>query len=147
MTVCTVVWYIAEFNVYWTDHIKIECDFKSQNNTSGLWLTPFNHKLRYFYTVGRISIRPLTTDIENAVGLYLKKNMKIRTEHILKINSELCSREREREREREWSATLVSEFAVEDLPVARTAALVPEFAVNDLLLGRTLMMTLSLLLF
>ena len=30
------------------------------------------------------------------------------------------------------TATLVPEFAVEDLPVGRTAALVPEFAVNDL---------------
>ena len=55
-------------------------------------------------------------------------------------------------REREWSeesngklqhlfipsktATLVPEFAVEDLPF-RTAALVPEFAVKDLPLGRT----------
>ena len=33
--------------------------------------------------------------------------------------------------------TLVPEFAVEDLPVGRTAALVPEFAVKDLSLGRT----------
>ena len=57
-------------------------------------------------------------------------------------------------REREWgaeskgklpllfipskTATLVSEFAVEDLPLGRTAALVPEFAMKDLPLGRTL---------
>ena len=56
--------------------------------------------------------------------------------------------------EREWGAesngklqhlfipsktvTLVPEFAVEDLPLARTTALVPEFAVTDLPLGRTL---------
>ena len=30
------------------------------------------------------------------------------------------------------TATLVSEFAVEDLPLGRTAALVPEFAEKDL---------------
>ena len=36
------------------------------------------------------------------------------------------------------TATLVPEFAVEDLPLGRTAALVPEFAVKDLPLGRTL---------
>ena len=36
------------------------------------------------------------------------------------------------------TATLVPEFAVEDLPFSRTAALVPEFAVIDLPLGRTL---------
>ena len=30
------------------------------------------------------------------------------------------------------TATLVPEFAVEDLPLGRTAALVPEFAVKDL---------------
>ena len=36
------------------------------------------------------------------------------------------------------TATLVPEFAVEDLPFGRTAALVPEFAVKDLPLGRTL---------
>ena len=36
------------------------------------------------------------------------------------------------------TAILVSEFAVEDLPLGRTAALVPEFAVEDLRLGRTL---------
>ena len=34
--------------------------------------------------------------------------------------------------------TLVSEFAVEDLPLGRTAALVPEIVVKDLPLGRTL---------
>ena len=32
----------------------------------------------------------------------------------------------------------VPEFAVEDLPLSRTAALVPEFAVKDLRLGRIL---------
>ena len=37
------------------------------------------------------------------------------------------------------TATLVPEFAVEDLPLGRTTALVPEFAVKDLPLGRTLM--------
>ena len=37
------------------------------------------------------------------------------------------------------SATWVSEFAMEDLPLGRIAALVPEFAVKDLPLGRTLM--------
>ena len=36
------------------------------------------------------------------------------------------------------TATLVSEFAVEDLPVGRTAALVPGFAVKNLPLDRTL---------
>ena len=36
------------------------------------------------------------------------------------------------------TATLVPEFAVEDLPLRRTAALVPELAVKDLPLGRTL---------
>ena len=30
------------------------------------------------------------------------------------------------------TATLVPEFAVEDLPLGRTATLVPDFAVNDL---------------
>ena len=35
-------------------------------------------------------------------------------------------------------ATLVPEFAVEDLPLGRTAASVPEFALKDLFLGRTL---------
>ena len=33
--------------------------------------------------------------------------------------------------------TLVTEFAVEDLPLGRTAVLVPEFSVKDLPLGRT----------
>ena len=32
---------------------------------------------------------------------------------------------------------MVPEFAVEDLPLCRSAALVPEFAVKDLPLGRT----------
>ena len=36
------------------------------------------------------------------------------------------------------TTTLVPEFAVEDLPLGRTAVLVPEFAVKDLPLGRTL---------
>ena len=36
------------------------------------------------------------------------------------------------------TATMVHEFAVEDLRLGRTAALVPEFAVKDLPLGRTL---------
>ena len=35
------------------------------------------------------------------------------------------------------TATLVPEFALEDLPLGRTAALVPEFAEKDLPLGRT----------
>ena len=35
------------------------------------------------------------------------------------------------------TATLVSEFAVEDLPLGRTPAVVPKFAVKDLPLGRT----------
>ena len=38
------------------------------------------------------------------------------------------------------TATLVPEFAVEDLPLERTAVLVPEFAVNDMSLDITLMM-------
>ena len=41
--------------------------------------------------------------------------------------------------------TLVPEFTVEDLPLARIAALVPEFAVKDLPLGRTLIMMLYML--
>ena len=36
------------------------------------------------------------------------------------------------------TATLVPEFAVEDLPLGSTAVLVPEFTVKDLPLGRTL---------
>ena len=36
------------------------------------------------------------------------------------------------------TATLVPEFAVEDLTLGRIAALAPEFAVKDLPLGRTL---------
>ena len=36
------------------------------------------------------------------------------------------------------TATLVPEFAVDDLPLSRTAALVPEFPVKDLPLGGTL---------
>ena len=35
-------------------------------------------------------------------------------------------------------ATLVPEFAVEDLSLGRTTALVPEIAVKDVPLGRTL---------
>ena len=38
----------------------------------------------------------------------------------------------------------VPEFAVEDLPLSRTAALVPEFAVKHLPLGRILMMIMKL---
>ena len=38
------------------------------------------------------------------------------------------------------TATLVPEFAVEDLPLGRTAAFVPEFAVKDLPLDRKQMM-------
>ena len=36
------------------------------------------------------------------------------------------------------TATLVPEFAVEDLSLNRTATLVPTFAVKDLPMGRTL---------
>ena len=36
------------------------------------------------------------------------------------------------------TATLVPEFAVEDLHLSRTAASVPGFTVKDLTLGRTL---------
>ena len=35
-------------------------------------------------------------------------------------------------------ATLFPEFAMEDLPLGRTAVLVPEFAVKDLPIGKTL---------
>ena len=35
------------------------------------------------------------------------------------------------------TATLIPEFATEDLPVGRIAASMPEFAVKDLPLGRT----------
>ena len=38
------------------------------------------------------------------------------------------------------TATLVPEFAVDELPLGITAASVPEFAMKDLPLGRTLMM-------
>ena len=38
------------------------------------------------------------------------------------------------------TATLIPEFAVEDLTLGRTAALVPGYAVKDQPLGRTLMM-------
>ena len=38
------------------------------------------------------------------------------------------------------TATLVPEFAIEDLPLGRIAALGPKFTVKDLPLGRTLMM-------
>ena len=43
------------------------------------------------------------------------------------------------------SATLVPEFAVEDLPLDRTATLVSVFAVKGLALGRTLIMMIILL--
>ena len=42
------------------------------------------------------------------------------------------------------TATLVPEFAMEDLPLGRIAALVPEFAMKDLPLGRTLMMMMMI---
>ena len=42
-------------------------------------------------------------------------------------------------------ATLVPEFAVEDLPLGRAAALVPEFPVKYLSLGRTLMMMMMMM--
>ena len=42
------------------------------------------------------------------------------------------------------TASLVPEFAVEDLPLDRTANLVPVFAVKDLPLGRTLMMMMMI---
>ena len=38
------------------------------------------------------------------------------------------------------TATFVSEFAVEDLPLGRNAVFVPKIAVKELFLGRTLMM-------
>ena len=38
------------------------------------------------------------------------------------------------------TATLVPEFAMEDLPLGRISALVPEFAVKDLPLCRPLLM-------
>ena len=65
----------------------------------------------------------------------------------------VCSDAKEREREREGAesnrklpylfipsktATLVPEFALEDLPLGKSAALVPEFAEKDLPFGRTL---------
>ena len=43
------------------------------------------------------------------------------------------------------TATLVPEFAVEDLPLSRTAAFVPAFAVKGLSLGRTLMMMMMMM--
>ena len=42
------------------------------------------------------------------------------------------------------TTTLVPEFAVEDLPLGRTAALVTGFAVDELPLGRTASLVLSL---
>ena len=41
------------------------------------------------------------------------------------------------------TATLVTEFVVEDLPLGRTVASVPAFAVKDLLLRGALMMTMK----
>ena len=41
------------------------------------------------------------------------------------------------------TATLVSEFALEDLPSGRTTVLVPALAVKGLPLGRTLLMMMS----
>ena len=43
------------------------------------------------------------------------------------------------------TATLIPEFALEDLPLGRTADLVPEFAVKDLPLDRTLMMMMMMI--
>ena len=43
------------------------------------------------------------------------------------------------------TATLVLEFAAEDLPLCRISALVAEFAVKDLPLGRTLMMMMMMM--
>ena len=43
------------------------------------------------------------------------------------------------------SATMVPEFAVEDLPLGRTVTLVPKFAVKDLHLGRTIMMMMIII--
>ena len=42
------------------------------------------------------------------------------------------------------NATLVPEFAVQDLPLDRTAALVYEFVVDDLPLGRTLCLNFNM---
>ena len=43
------------------------------------------------------------------------------------------------------TATLVSELAVEELPLDRTATLIPVFAMKDLPLGRTLMMMMMMI--
>ena len=43
------------------------------------------------------------------------------------------------------TATEVSKFAMEDLPLGRISALLPEFAVKDLPLGRTLMMMMMMM--
>ena len=43
------------------------------------------------------------------------------------------------------TATLVPEFAMENLPLGRISALVPELVVKDLPLGRTLMMIMMIL--
>ena len=45
------------------------------------------------------------------------------------------------------TATLVPEFAVEDLPLDKTGTLVPAFAVKDLPLGRTHMMIMMVQLY
>ena len=45
------------------------------------------------------------------------------------------------------TATLVPEFAVEDLPLGRTAALVPEFVVKKSALGQNTLMMLIYKLF
>ena len=43
------------------------------------------------------------------------------------------------------TATLIPEFAVEDLPFGRTTTLVPAFVVQDLPLGRTVMMMMMMM--
>ena len=45
------------------------------------------------------------------------------------------------------TATLIPEFAVEDLPLGRIAPLEPEFAVKDLPLGRILMIMMMIVVF
>ena len=59
--------------------------------------------------------------------------------HVMSLGSfKVCSDAKKRVGcRKQWeAATLVSEFAVEDLPLGRTAAMVPEFAVKDLPLDR-----------
>ena len=63
--------------------------------------------------------------------MILSKWMVLNTIHTL-IQTEICTEFAVEDLPLGRTATLVPEFAVEDLPLDRTATLVPEFAVEDL---------------